>query len=247
MQNRMQFLMARIKSMLMIPFGWLIIIALMSASIANECPKHPNKYGLPIVYCKEVYEKQVLNNPNFELVDLERSINGIVLDIRYATTNNFTKQKIYSQAKAYVRKPVFEALKKVQDSLASHHLGLKIFDGYRPYTATEKMYKIIPNPTFVANPRHGSRHNRGCSVDLTLINLADGKELQMPSDFDDFSEKAHPKYAKLPKEVIRNRSLLFNIMAHFGFTHNPNEWWHFDYMGWSNSPLMDLPFEVLGN
>jgi D-alanyl-D-alanine dipeptidase len=223
----------------------LVVFTTLSWSLPNKCPKHPNKYGLKIVYCKEEYQKEIKQNPDFELVDLSKLIKTINLDIRYATTHNFTGKIIYTKAKAFARKPVAIALKKAQDSLAYYKLGIKIFDAYRPYAASEKFYKVYPDTNFVANPRYGSRHNRGCAVDLTLINLVTGKELKMPTEFDDFSNKANPYNMNFSKEIIQNRTFLFNIMAHFGFIHNSTEWWHFDYTGWERYSLMDLPFEAL--
>lgn len=177
------------------------------------------------------------------MVDVSKIIDDIALDIRYATKNNFTKQVIYTAPKAFARKPVVEALKQVQDSLAFLNLGLKIYDAYRPYAATLLFYEIYPDTNFVANPRYGSRHNRGCAIDLTLIDKNTGNEIPMPSGFDDFSEKAHPDYTNLPDTVLANRALLFSVMSHFGFTHYPSEWWHFDHIGWEDFQLMNISFE----
>lgn len=211
----------------------------------NKCKEYSNPYNLNIIYCIDTYKNDIKNNPDMELIDLEKSIKGIFLDIRYATSNNFTKEIIYTSQKAYTRKPVYQALQKVQDSLSHHNLALKIYDAYRPYSATVKFYEVYPDTNFVANPKYGSRHNRGCAVDLTLVDIKTGKEIAMPSEFDDFSEKAHPDYMKLSEEVIKNRDFLFSIMQHFGFTHYPTEWWHFDFNGWEKYPLMDISFENL--
>lgn len=213
----------------------------------NECEPHSNPFGLKIIYCSNDYNKLVKENSEMELIDLEKLIPNIVLDIRYATKNNFTKEVIYTEAKAFARKPVAEALRKVQDSLAHHNLKIKIYDAYRPYAASVKFYEVYPDTNFVANPKYGSRHNRGCAVDITLLDLSTGIEIPMPTDYDDFSEKAHPEYINFSKEIIENRTFLFNIMAHFGFKYYPTEWWHFDYQGWENYPLMDLSFEQLKN
>ncbi len=180
-----------------------------------------------------------------ELMNLEELIPNINLDIRYATINNFTSKIIYTKPKAYARKQVAYALKKVQDSLTKIGLGLRIFDAYRPYSATLKFYEVYPDTNFVANPRYGSRHNRGCAIDLTLINLFTGNEIPLPTPFDDFTEKAHPDYPNFPEEILENRALLFGVLSHFGFTHYPTEWWHFDFKGWEQYPLMDLSFEEL--
>ncbi|HAY71118.1 MAG TPA: peptidase M15 [Saprospirales bacterium] len=191
------------------------------------------------------YAEQSGADPSMKMIDLEHFIPGIKTDIRYATKNNFTGELIYTSAKAFARKPVAHALKAVQDSLSELGLGLLIFDAYRPYSATVKLFEIYPHPGFVADPAKGSRHNRGCAVDISLIQLKTGKELKMPTAFDDFSEKAHSKYMDLPAEAIKNRALLFGIMDHFGFDHLETEWWHFDFRGWEKFPLMDISFESL--
>lgn len=210
---------------------------------SNEDSRNP--YNLDLVLTFKDYQQQVIANPKLEMIDLENTISDIVLDIRYATSNNFTHEVIYSAPKAFARKAVAEALCKVQDSLAFHNIGIKIYDAYRPYAATLRFYEVYPDTNFVANPRYGSRHNRGCAIDITLVEKSTGKEIPMPTEFDDFSEKAHPVYANLPDTVLANRAFLFSIMSHFGFTHYPTEWWHFDYIGWENYPLMDIPFNDL--
>ena len=204
-----------------------------------------NPYRLDITQTIKAYKEEVRSNPLMRMVNLEKAINGIKMDIRYATKNNFTKEVIYTEPKAFLRKPVAEALKKVQDSLAFYKIGIKIFDAYRPYAATLRFYEVYPDTNFVASPWKGSRHNRGCAVDLTLIELANGKELPMPTPFDDFSPKANPEYKELPDSVLANRKFLFDVMAHFGFKPISTEWWHFDYSGWADYKLMDLSFAEL--
>ncbi len=115
------------------------------------------------------------------LVDLQKYIPGVVLDIRYADTNNFTGTKIYTQPRAFLRKPAADSLLKIQQILAEKGLGLKIYDAYRPYAATLYFYEVYPDTTFVAAPWKGSIHNRGCAVDLSIINLESGSELKMPT------------------------------------------------------------------
>lgn len=224
---------------------FIIFVFLLSSYNNSNNGNSNNPYGLNLIDKIESYKQSISKNADMELVDLEKLIPGIKLDIRYATKNNFTGEIIYTIAKAFARKPVALALKKVQDSLAFHNLGLRIYDAYRPYSATLKFYEVYPDTNFVANPKYGSRHNRGCAIDLTLIDLNTNQEIPMPSEFDDFSEKAHPDYTDLTPEVIENRTFLFNIMSQFGFTHYPTEWWHFDFSGWENYPLMDLSFEEL--
>lgn len=203
-----------------------------------------NPYNLDITQSKDAYDREVKQNPDWKLEDLSK-IRGIYLDIRYATTNNFTGKVIYLSPRAFARMPVFDALQKVQDSLSHFMIGLKIYDAYRPYAASLKFFEVYPDTNFVANPRNGSRHNRGCAVDLTLVELSTGKELPMPTEYDNFTEKAHPDYKDLPDTVLTNRKLLFGIMEHFGFSYYPTEWWHFDYKGWEKYKLLDLTFEEL--
>lgn len=223
------------------------LLLLLGSCVSSKTPKqHPAGYDPPYVVSSiDEYLLSVSENPDMELVDLEQSLEGIVLDIRYATSNNFTGETIYTLPKAFLRKPVSDALRNVVQTLSLHNLGLKIYDAYRPYSATVKFYEVYPDTDFVADPRYGSRHNRGCAVDVTLIDLTTKQELLMPSDFDDFSEKAHPEYMDLPEEAIANRTLLFRVMQQHGFNHYPTEWWHFDFTGWDQYPLMDLSFEEL--
>ena len=236
--------MIKRKIILFRTLGFIVFSILLSCHTPTK-EKSRNPYNLEIISSAKSYQKQLRENPPSEMIDVSKTIDDIALDIRYATKNNFTKQVIYTEPKAFARKPVAEALKQIQDSLAFHNLGLKIYDAYRPYAATLLFYEVYPDTNFVANPRYGSRHNRGCAIDLSLIDKRTGKEIPMPSEFDDFSEKAHPDYANLPDTVIANRTFLFSVMSHFGFTHYPSEWWHFDYQGWENFPLMDLSFNDL--
>ena len=154
-----------------------ILILFCLISITAEAQ---NKYGLTPMKLEE-YKKSIVTNPQNELVNLEKFIPGLKLDIRYATTNNFTGEKIYTMARAYARKPVAESLKKIQADLKKQGLELKIFDGYRPYSATVKFYETYHDTTYVASPYKGSRHNRGCALDLTVIDSKTGEELKMPT------------------------------------------------------------------
>lgn len=207
--------------------------------------KKPNPFQLNITQEMDEYQANILQNPSNLLVDLTKLIKDINLDIRYATTLNFTGKQVYTLPKAYLRQPVALALKKVQDSLSTYGLALKVFDAYRPYSATLKFAELISDTNYVASPRKGSRHNRGCAVDVTLIDKHSGKELDMPTPFDDFSPKAWPSCTNLPKKVIKNRNLLSDIMSHFGFNPISSEWWHFDFKGWDKYKLMDISFEEL--
>ncbi|RVT98141.1 D-alanyl-D-alanine dipeptidase [Mucilaginibacter limnophilus] len=220
---------------------WILLFVLNLSAIAQ-----PYKYiDSDKVDGAEKYRRQIKQHPDQALLEIKQVIPNIVLDIRYATNNNFTGNKVYNQARAFARKPVAEALRAVQAELKTKGLGLKIFDGYRPYSVTVKFYEIAKDTTFVADPRKGSRHNRGCAIDLTLINLKTGEELQMPTGYDSFSKKAAADYFDLPYIELHNRWLLRTIMEKHGFKIYPSEWWHYDFAGWERFDLLDVPFEAL--
>jgi len=202
------------------------------------------KYGLKVTNLQE-YKHSVKLNPNKELIDLEKFIPGIVLDIRYATTNNFTGEKIYDLAKAYARKPVAEALKRAQAELQKQGLGIKVYDAYRPYKATVRFYEVYKDTTYVASPYRGSRHNRGCAIDMTLINLKTGEELKMPTGYDSFQKEAWPSTPVKDPEARKNRALIIDVMRKQGFKVNGSEWWHYDFTGWKNYEVLDIDFEQL--
>ena len=201
--------------------------------------------SLLIVNEMTAYQSSVKSDRNKELIEIQKLIPNIKLDIRYASKNNFAKKAVYKQARAFARLPVVEALRNVQNELNKSGIGLKIFDGYRPYRVTVAFYEIASDKSFVANPKDGSRHNRGCAIDLTLINLKTGKELEMPTPYDSFAPEAAADFNNLSEQVIRNRELLIKTMEKNGFKVLNNEWWHFDFNGWRNFELMDIPFEEL--
>ncbi|MEN8191337.1 MAG: M15 family metallopeptidase [Bacteroidota bacterium] len=164
----------------------------------------------------------------------------IVTDVRYATTNNFTGQVLYPTDKVYIRKIVGEALSKIQGYLLQNfNLRIKIFDGYRPLSVQKKMWEILPDDRYVADPAKGSRHNRGAAVDLTLIDST-GTELDMGTEYDNFTEAAHFDYSELSEDIKANRKLLRNTMMKFNFQPIETEWWHFDYNGWESLSILDF-------
>ena len=218
---------------------------LLSGILVVQSACSGNKYGLEVPRDPKYYLSAVEKNPDHALVDLEAHIPGIVLDIRYATTNNFTGTQVYSIPKAFARVPVAEVLKQIQEELDTLDLGLKIYDAYRPYRATVQFYETYEDTTYVASPYRGSRHNRGCAVDLTLVDRKTGKELPMPTAFDDFTERAHADYPLEEGEVKSNRDLLISIMEKHGFKVYRYEWWHFDFKGWEEFELLDISFEDL--
>ncbi len=200
-----------------------------------------------IISSLKVYHQQVKEHPDFKLIEIKKDIPDISLDIRYATKNNFSGVAVYDQARAFARKPVVESLKQIQHELKKSGLGLKIFDAYRPYAVTVKFWKVTPlnKKEFVANPKTGSRHNRGCAVDLTLVDLKTGKELEMSTPYDSFAKEASPTYEDIPLKQKKNRDFLIKVMEDHGFKVIRNEWWHYDFKGWEKYPLMDIPFEKL--
>jgi D-alanyl-D-alanine dipeptidase len=187
------------------------------------------KYGLTPTTL-EGYKKSVESNPNKALVDLETFIPGILLDIRYATTNNFTGEQIYNQPKAFARKPVAAALKNAQEEFNKQGIGIKVFDAYRPYAATVKFYEVYHDTTYVASPYRGSRHNRGCAIDMTIVDLKTGKELEMPTEYDSFRKEAWPTTPVKDPVIKKNRDLIIRVMEKHGFKVNASEWWHFDFV-----------------
>ncbi|HSW72110.1 MAG TPA: D-alanyl-D-alanine dipeptidase [Chlamydiales bacterium] len=173
------------------------------------------------------------------LVDVQTINSNILVELRYATKNNFTGEVIYDFDKCYLQIEVAQALSKVERELESMGLRLKIWDGYRPRRAQQKLWDIIQDERYVSNPQNGGRHTRGTAVDLTIV-YKNGQEIAMPTDFDDFSERAHRSYMDLPHEVLDNRSLLELVMLENGFVGAGTEWWHFDYDGWENFDEVEM-------
>ncbi len=204
-----------------------------------------NPYNLEIITTLEEYIASVEADSSNLLVDLEEYIPGIVTDIRYATENNFTGQIIYTAPKAWFRKDAADSLLKIRNILKEEGIGIKVFDAYRPYAATLYFYEVYPDTMFVAAPWRGSIHNRGGAVDLTLIDLSTGEELEMPTPFDEFSERASHYYSELSPEAIKNREKLLKVMTENGFTMYEHEWWHYNIKGRNRYSLMDISFEDL--
>ncbi|MFZ4545374.1 MAG: D-alanyl-D-alanine dipeptidase [Saprospiraceae bacterium] len=153
---------------------------------------------------------------------------SIVVDIKYATTDNFVKEKMYNCGRCFLRKEAAAAIVSAHRKLQRKGLRLKIWDAYRPRTFQYKLWNKMPDPRYVMNPAKGSMHNRGAAVDLTIVDKS-GKELDMGTPYDFFGEKAHHNYTKLPKNVLENRKLLKETMAAVGFNSIRTEWWHYSY------------------
>ncbi|HEY1649124.1 MAG TPA: M15 family metallopeptidase [Terracidiphilus sp.] len=183
-----------------------------------------------------------------DLVELVKLDPTIKLDIRYATANNFLSTPVYTQARAFLQRPAAEALLHAHRELKADGYGLIIHDGYRPWYVTKIFWDATPDDKkiFVADPATGSRHNRGCAVDLSLYDLKTGKEVQMPSGYDEMTPRAYADYAGGTADERARRALLRHVMEQQGFTVLPEEWWHFDYKDWKQYPILNVKFEDLG-
>ena len=183
------------------------------------------------------------------MIELKSLIPTVQYELRYASKNNFTGQRLYPKNThtTYLRRKPAMALAKVAEELKGKGLGIKIWDAYRPYRTTVRFWELIHDERFVANPSKGSGHNRGTSVDLTLVDLKSGKELEMPTPFDDFSPAAFHGALNIDDFRIRNRALLKSTMEKYGFLPLETEWWHYSWQGASAYDVLDLSFKVLGS
>lgn len=181
-----------------------------------------------------------------DLVDLARYDPRLVFDIRYAGANNFTGRPVYIRAGAWLQREVAEDLRRAHDRARAQGCGLLILDAYRPWRVTRAFWEGYPQYRgFIADPAEGSVHNRGCAVDLTLFDLASGRELAMPSGYDEFDERAYPTYSDGDPTRLANRDLLRALMEAEGFAVHPHEWWHFDHHSWRRHPVLDIGFDDL--
>ena len=181
---------------------------------------------------------------NSHLINIKTIIPNIVVDIKYATADNFTKKIVYPSDQCYLIDTVAQALKLAAQDFSDLGYVIKIWDGYRPLKMQHIFWKLVPDPNYVADPKQGSRHNRGCAVDVTLVDDA-GQELDMGTSFDDFTTKAHRDYSNFSPVVLKNRQILQTIMEKHGFMGWHKEWWHFDFKDWEQHPILDIPFEDL--
>jgi D-alanyl-D-alanine dipeptidase len=207
----------------------LSALSLSCASLPDRPPREPGPFRAP------------------DLVELVRLEPGIHTDVRYATARNFVGRPVYRQARVFLQRPAAEAVARAHRALAAQGYGLLVFDGYRPWSVTRLFWQVTPESlkAFVADPRKGSRHNRGCAVDLTLFELGTGREVEMPTPYDDFTAKAAADYAGATPGQTARRAALRAAMTREGFEVYPEEWWHFDYRDWRAYPILDVPFEAL--
>lgn len=180
-----------------------------------------------------------------DLVDLARLDSRIKLEIRYATRDNFLSTPVYTQARAFLQRPAAQALLRAHRALLQQGYGLLIFDAYRPWSVTKIFWDATPpdKHEFVADPAKGSRHNRGCAVDLTLYDVKSGHEVDMPGVYDEMSTRSYPTYTGGTAEQRARRDLLRRAMENEGFSVFESEWWHFDYKDWRHYGIGNTPFE----
>jgi CubicO group peptidase (beta-lactamase class C family)/D-alanyl-D-alanine dipeptidase len=199
-------------------------------ALAASPPKEKGEFGKP------------------DLVELVKLDNSIKLDIRYASTNNFLATPFYESAKAFMQRPAAEAVVRAHKKLEKAGYGLLIHDGYRPWFVTKMFWDATPEKfhLFVADPEQGSRHNRGCAVDLTLYDRKTGKPIVMTGGYDEMSDRSWPDYPGGTSRQRWHRDLLRRTMESEGFTVYEAEWWHFDYKDWKKYPIMNVTFEKLG-
>ena len=207
----------------------LVAAAFVAVPAADGPPKETGTFRVP------------------DLVEVAGLDPSIKLDVRYATAGNFTGQAVYPEARVFLQRPAAEALVRVQRALRDQGYGLLVFDGYRPWRITKLFWDITPKEkkTFVADPAKGSKHNRGCAVDLSLVDLKSGKEVEMPGAYDEMTERSYPTYAGGTKEQRDARDALRTAMEREGFFVYAYEWWHFDYKDWRSYPILDVPFSEI--
>ncbi len=219
--------------------AWLLAVGTLGQQSSDD-PRYKPSPDKPPVEVGEFREP--------DLVELKKLDKHFKLDIRYATTNNFTKKKLYKQARAFLQRPAAEALVRVHQRLRALGYGIVIHDGYRPWAITKLFWDVTPpdKHDFVADPSKGSKHNRGCDIDLSLFDLKTGKTVLMPSDYDEMSERAYPEYKGGTDEARRLRDLLRAEMEKEGFQVYKFEWWHFDYKDYPLYRILDIPFSDIG-
>ena len=200
--------------------------------------RFPSLFLVPIILATFATARAAA--PGADLVPLETVQPPCLPEVRYATRHNFTGSVLYPVPRVFLHRDTARALTRVQRDLQKRGLGLKVWDAYRPLAVQWKMWKLIRDERYVSNPaKNQGRHTRGTAVDVTLIDKL-GRELPMPSDFDDFSERAHRDYRGGTAEQRRNRQILEDIMTKHGFIGYPTEWWHFDLKGWEKYPVLDI-------
>lgn len=200
-----------------------------------------------LLYAQDAPPKEAGTFRQPDLVEIIKLDPTIRLDIRYATKNNFTGRAVYKEPRAFLQRPAAEALVRVNSALKRQGYGLVVFDGYRPWQVTKIFWDVTPveKREFVADPSKGSRHNRGCAVDLTMYELQTGKQVRMPSEYDEMTERSHINYQCATPEARRLREMLRATMEAEGFAVYEPEWWHYDYKDWRAYPILNISFKEI--
>ncbi|SDE68648.1 D-alanyl-D-alanine dipeptidase [Pricia antarctica] len=234
------------------------LILFLTISFFYGCKENPNKEKKPAAVFQKIEEtinrvpqKQTSPQKSFRtfehladttFVRLADFSDGFAYDLRYATTNNFLKEKVYDCAECYTRVKTAKALLAANSEFHDNGVRIKFFDCYRPNSVQYKMWEIVPNPQYVANPKKGSIHNKGGAVDITLETLA-GEELDMGTDFDFFGKRAYHDMSDLRQEILDNRKLLKETMEKHGFWSIRTEWWHYNLGAASNDRVADFKWD----
>ena len=221
-------------------YRFYFLLLLCCSQIANAQPCHCDA---KTINTKAALKEVIINNSKKNLVDIHLFIPGILIEMTYATPHNFTKTVLYHHPIAYLHTAPANALRIVQQELKKQGLGLKIFDAFRPYSVTCTMWHLTPDRHYVGNPHKGSNHNRGLAIDLTIIDLKTGKELDMGTKFDSFTDTAGHAFKNLPPQVLANRRLLKTTMKTAGFAPLQNEWWHYTWHNDNDYEVINLDFE----
>jgi D-alanyl-D-alanine dipeptidase len=201
---------------------------------------------LTVIGNSKAYKKSVKNDSLQKMEELKSWLPHVVYDLCYASKNNFTGKKLYRQGdKTFVRLAVAQALQKAQQGLLAEGYSFKIWDAYRPYDVTKKMWELIGDERYVANPAKGSGHNRGLAVDVTLVSTKTVEEINMGTGFDNFTDTAHQTFKDLPVDVLKNRKLLKTAMERWGFRALETEWWHYSFPNDRNYEVLNLSFKEL--
>ena len=210
-------------------FALVALAILRPASYSQEPPKEAGPFRQP------------------ELVEVIKLDPTVRLDIRYATSNNFLGRPVYKQARAFLQRPAADALARANRALRRQGYGIVIFDGYRPWSVTKVFWDSTPEDKkqFVADPSQGSRHNRGCAVDLSIFDLKTKEIVTMPSAYDEMSERSHINYQGGTDGERRLRDMLRAAMEAEGFAVYEPEWWHYDYKDWRQYPIQNISFEEI--
>ena len=229
-------------------------LLVLLAACAATSPRYPVP-ALPVSKLEQLRTDALRATPPVEegdfresdLVEVAALDPSLKLDVRYAGSDNFLRAPIYPEARVFLQRPAAEAVVRANRSLHARGYGLLVFDGYRPWYVTKLFWEAMPDEkrNFVADPDIGSRHNRGCAIDLSLYVLQTGLEVPMPSGYDEFSERAHPDYTGGTPEQRAARDLLRQTMEAEGFTINDDEWWHFDYRDWQSYRIGTAMFKDL--